>query len=213
MGEGAMTKSIWLGAAAALIAAGAASAEEKTWNLTGFEGVDASAGTHVMVKANPEFSVRAVGDTEAIDRLKVELDGKTLEIGRKSGVQWGRGRKVTVYVTLPAIKAVGVSSGAHIEASGVEGGPVALDASSGGHAEVSGKCDALAANVSSGGHLSASELKCRTASADASSGGHAEIYVSESVDAEASSGGHVEVTGSPKNVNVDKSSGGQVTVE
>ena len=208
-----MMRFIALGAAAAIAGVSAASAEERTWALTGFEGVSASAGTHVMIKTNPEYSIRAVGDPEAIDRLEIELDGKTLDIGRKSGVNWGRTGKVTVYVTLPDLKALAVSSGAHAEASGVADGPFALDGSSGGHAEVSGACDALAAGVSSGGHLDADELKCRTASADASSGGHLQIHVTESVNAEASSGGHIEVSGAPKNVNVDRSSGGHVSVE
>ena len=207
-----MKRTIFL-TAAAILTAGAASAEEKTYSLTGFEGVSASAGTHVEVKTNPEFSIRAVGDPDAIERLKVELNGKTLEIGRKPGINWGRSGKLIVYVTLPDLKALSVSSGAHVNAAGVNGGPFALDGSSGGHAEVTGKCDALAANVSSGGHLDADTLLCRTASADASSGGHMKIHVSESIDADASSGGHVEVSGGPKNVNVDRSSGGDVDIE
>lgn len=213
-----MSRSMMLGAATAVLApflaAGAAAAEERTWPLTGFEGIDASAGTHVEIKTNPEFTIRAVGDGEAIEKLKIELDGKTLEIGRKPSVQWGRrSGKVTVYVTLPDLKALSVSSGAHAKASGVKGGPVALDASSGGHSEVSGVCDALAIDVSSGGHLNAEELRCRSASADASSGGHAAIFVSESLAANASSGGHIGVAGAPKNVAIDKSSGGNVTIE
>jgi hypothetical protein len=208
-----MTKLILAGAAALAVATGAAAAEERTYNFKDFEAVSASAGTHVQIKTNPEFSIRAVGDAEAIERLKVELEGKTLEIGRKPGVRWERNSKVTVYVTLPDLKALAVSSGAHATAAGVADGPFALDGSSGGHGEVSGDCGALSAEVSSGAHLDADRLLCRTASADASSGGHLKISVSESLDADASSGGHIEVSGNPKNANVEKSSGGHVSVE
>lgn len=199
--------------AVAAVMLSSAMADEKSFDFAGFKGVSASAGTKVEIKTHPEFTVRAVGDAEAIERLKVELDGETLEIGRKPGVSWGRGAKVTVYVTLPDLKALSVSSGASANAAGVAGGPFALDGSSGGHARVSGSCDALAANVSSGGHLDAAALHCRTAAADASSGGHMKIHVTETLSAEASSGGHIEATGGPKNVEIDKSSGGQVSVE
>jgi len=205
-------RSFFAATAAAAVLLSPAFADEKVFDFAGFEGISASAGTKVEIKTHAEFSVRAVGDGEAIDRLKIEKDGKMLEIGRKPGVNFGRS-KVVVYVTLPDLKALSVSSGASADAFGVAGGPVALDGSSGGHAKISGSCDALAANVSSGGHLDAAELHCRTASADASSGGHMKIHVTETVSAEASSGGHVEVSGSPKNVEIAKSSGGQVSVE
>ncbi|NWG71199.1 MAG: DUF2807 domain-containing protein [Parvularculaceae bacterium] len=200
-------------AAIAAVLLSPALAEERSYDLDGFEGVSASAGTRVEIKIAPDFTVRAVGDSEAIDRLKIEVDGMTLEVGRKPGVNFGRNQKVTVYVTLPNLKALSVSSGADAGAAGVAGGPFALDGSSGGHAEVSGACDSLAANVSSGGFLNAERLECRTASADASSGGHLKLFVSESISADASSGGNIEVYGSPPNVDVDRSSGGSVTVK
>lgn len=208
-----MNKFLLAGSAAALAVGGIAAAEERTFPLTGFDAISASAGTDVEIKINPEYSIRAVGDAEEIDRLRIELDGKSLDIGRKhQGFSWRHRGQVTIYVTLPELKALDVSSGADVTASGVAGGAFALEASSGGQVEVSGNCDTLAADVSSGGNIEAETLQCKTGAASASSGGAMTIYVSETIVADASSGGNIDVAGAPKNVNIDKSSGGDVSV-
>jgi hypothetical protein len=202
------------GVALMTLAAAPAAAEEKSWSLTGFEGVGVSAGIHAEITVGPDYSIRAVGDPRQIETLRIELDGASLDIGReRRGFSWGQRGPLAVYVTLPELKVLDVSSGAHAETAGVKGGPFSIETSSGGHAEVSGVCDALAVDVSSGGHIEARNLKCKTASANASSGGHSEIFVSESLTADASSGGHIEVYGAPKNVNKDESSGGDVSIE
>ncbi len=190
-------------------------AAEKSYDLKGFEAVSVSAGIRAEVAVGGEgYSVKAVGDAEDIERLNIRIEGEALDIGRKHGnFSWRRRGPLTVYVTLPKLKALDVSSGANVEAKGVAGGPFAMDASSGGHLSVSGVCDALSVDVSSGGNIEADDLKCKSARADASSGGSADIFVSDSLIADASSGGNIDVLGSPENVDTDTSSGGNVDVD
>ncbi|HOP20365.1 MAG TPA: DUF2807 domain-containing protein, partial [Amphiplicatus sp.] len=60
--------------------------------------------------------------------------------------------------------------------------------------------------------VDAEDLICETANADASSGASAEIHASKSIVADASSGGSIRVHGSPTNVNLDRSSGGSISI-
>lgn len=197
---------------AALIG-GAAAAEERTYDLRGFSAIGVSAGVEARIKVGGDFSVRAVGDREDLDRLRIEKRGDGLDIGRKpSKFAWARRGSVVVYVDLPALRALDVSSGASAEANGVDADAFAVEASSGGAATLAGRCGALAADVSSGGDIAARNLKCRNAAAEASSGGAMDIFVSESLVANASSGGAIRVRGAPKTVSVEKSSGGAVRI-
>ncbi len=207
-------KRILLASTAAALLATPAFAETQTFNLAGFTRVSAAAGTTVNVTVGGDYSVVAESTGKGLEKLRVEVVGDELQIGRKhKTISWGRSENVVVTVTMPALSGLDVSSGASLDATGVDAGAFALDASSGGSLEVTGRCDALTVDVSSGGDIDAEGLLCRTAIADASSGGNADIYASESITGDASSGGNIDVYGKPKNVSKDTSSGGSVSVE
>ncbi len=203
-----------LTAATATLLATPAFAETKTYDLKGFTRVSAAAGTSVNVTVGGDYSIVAQSTAKGLERLRVELVGDELQIGRQHRtMSWGRSDQVTVTVTLPALAALDVSSGAEINATGIDAAAFAIDASSGGSLDAVGRCDTLTVDVSSGGNIEATSLQCRTATASASSGGNAEIYASESVVGDASSGGNVDVSGNPKTVSKDTSSGGDVSVD
>ncbi len=211
-----MNKSSLFGAAvfAAAVVTAPAFAETKSFALADFTRVSASAGVSVDVSVGGDYAVTATSSAEGLDRLEIKVVSGELQIRRKSqGWRWRRGDDVTVTVAMPALEALDVSSGASVDATGVDAGPFAIDASSGASVDVEGRCDALTVDVSSGGSVDADKLLCRTANASASSGGSADIFASESVNGDASSGGSIDVSGSPKNVNKDTSSGGSVDVD
>jgi hypothetical protein len=189
-------------------------AETQTFDVKGFMRVSASAGTSVDVTVGGDYSVVAESTPRGLERLRVELVGDELQIGRKHRtMSWGRSDEVRVRVTMPSIAGLEVSSGADLNAAGIDAAGLDLDASSGGSLDAAGRCDALNVDVSSGGSIDAETLLCRTANASASSGGSADIYASESINGDASSGGSIDVAGSPKNVSKDTSSGGSVDVD
>ena len=201
--------------AASLLAVTAAHAETQTFDFGGFKKVHASAGVDVEVTVGGDYAVRAEGSAEALERLRVELDGDELEIGRESNrgmFSMGNKWKVTVYVTTPALDGVSVSSGADLSATGIDAAEFDVSVSSGADAELSGSCGALNAKGSSGADLDAEDLQCTDAVADVSSGADLTIYASQSLKADASSGGDITVYGGPKNTDIDKSSGGGVTI-
>lgn len=212
-----MANRISLGALACSVialSAGSAFAAEETYDLSDFDAVSVSAGIEAIVTVGGDYSVRAESTEAGLEKLDIKVRGNSLDIGRKNmSFTFGKSPKVTVYVSLPALKALDASSGSHTEATGVAGGPFSIDASSGAHAEISGVCDNLSVDVSSGAHIEAEDLQCKSATADASSGAHASIYASDSIVADASSGGHIEVFGGPEEVNIDKSTGGSISIK
>lgn len=200
-------------ATAIALAGGSALADEQTYDLSGFKTISVSAGISAKVTVGSDYSVRAESTAEELERLDIHVRGDELSIGRKNGRFFNFSHdQATVYVTLPALSGLDVSSGADAEASGVSSSAFALEASSGASIIVSGECSTLSVDVSSGADIDAEDLICETANADASSGASAEIHASKSIVADASSGGSIRVHGSPTNVNLDRSSGGSISI-
>ncbi|MGE0407784.1 MAG: DUF2807 domain-containing protein [Amphiplicatus sp.] len=208
-----MTKTLsgLVAASALLLASGAASAAEKTFDFTDFDSVSVAAGVHAVIAAGADYSVRAESSEEGLEKLEINVGGGKLRIGRKQSVSFfGRQPAITVHVAMPALSALDISSGSTTEASSVAAGSFDLNGSSGAHATIKGECAALDLDISSGAHIDAEDLKCKSARANASSGGSATLFASESLNADASSGGLLTVHGAPTNVTTDKSSGGRV---
>lgn len=190
-----------------------AMAETKTYDITGFDQLDISTGIYVEARVGKDFSIRAEGSQEAIDRLRIELDDDSLEIGRERGAFFGRkNSKVTVYIEMPSLEEVEVSSGSSLFADGIDASDFEVSVSSGARAELRGHCSDLEADGSSGAKLDADDLRCDSVEADVSSGANLNVYASRNVSADASSGGNITVYGNPTQTNIEKSSGGNVSI-
>ncbi|QCB41185.1 DUF2807 domain-containing protein [Sphingomonas sp. PAMC26645] len=105
-------------------AAAAGSGTTRTFQVAGFNGIDLRGSDDVDVRVGTGFSVRAEGPSEQLDRLRIERDGDTLNIGRKNGASmgWSKGAKVKVYVTLPRLTDASVSGSGNMAVDRVEGG-------------------------------------------------------------------------------------------
>lgn len=196
-----------LGATAlVLAAAGIASAEPR--QLSGFTEVSASAGTDVEVTVGPNFSVDVSG--RDADRIVTRVSGNRLVVEPVREWSWRGPRQARVRVTMPRVEGLSASSGADLTATGLNGGNVSLDSSSGADLRVSGTCATFTADVSSGADIHAQDLRCESGSVDASSGADARVYASGRLNVDASSGGGVVAYGNPGIGNIDLSSGGSL---
>lgn len=178
---------------------------------TGFDTVDASAGIEVVV-AQGNFDVKAESPSnDDLKNLIVEVNGKTLRIGRKQTMMnWGNGPRYRVSVSAPAYSGFEVSSGASLQGSSLQLADVDVDVSSGASLQLSGACKTLRVDISSGAQFDGEDLRCETANIDASSGAHAEAFAARAADGNASSGASVSFHGNPASLQKDESSGGSV---
>jgi hypothetical protein len=185
---------------------GTALAENR--NLSGFTSVEASAGVDVTVTVGGGYSVDVSGP--GADRIVTRLDGGTLVVERRRGFHWGAAPRAEIRVTMPRVEGLSASSGADLIVTGVNGGNVVLDSSSGADLRVSGRCASFSADASGGADIHAQELRCENGSVDASSGADARVFASGRLNVDASSGGGVVAYGNPSIGNVDLSSGGSL---
>ena len=194
-------------------AGGAALAETRTYDFEGFDAVSVAAGVNADITVGDDFSVVAEGSEKALERLEIRFRDRQLKIGRRTkGMNWKRDSdQVTVRISMPSLIALSGSSGAEVDAQGVDANGFSVDGSSGAELSVSGVCEGLVADVSSGARIRAEDLQCKTANADASSGGSMKIFANDSLIGDASSGGRISVSGSPQRVVQGTSSGGSIS--
>ena len=99
--------------------------EQRSYSLSGFDAVSLEGPQEVIVAVGPAYSVRAVGDREALERLRVEQDSRSLKIGSIKGNWINRGNnrgKAIVYVTMPALAKAAVAGSGDMRIDRVEGG-------------------------------------------------------------------------------------------
>ena len=188
-----------------------AGAETRTYKLSGFSRINASAGVDVDLKQGP-FSVVADEPNGKFDQLILEVRGDTLHISRKSksGAWFSRGPDFHVAVTAPTYDGVNASSGSNVEGSNLSLQDLKVDVSSGADVDLGGSCTDLRVDVSSGADFDGERLRCETASVDASSGADADAYATRSATGDASSGADITFHGKPPQFDKDTSSGGSV---
>ncbi len=198
-----------------------------------YDAISVSTGIDVYIRQGDRQQVTVEVDEDDIDDLMTEVRSGELKIyfeGNSSFWNW-KDRDATVYVTVTDIKSIKSSSGSdvtgetiivsdYLELESSSGADLKLqvraktlraESSSGSDMELSGEADSFEGRSSSGSDLDARDLVARKAKVRASSGSDLAITVTEDIEADASSGSDISYSGRPQYVNIDESSGGDVS--
>lgn len=103
---------------------------QRTFDVGAFDAVSLAGAYDVEVRVGPAASVRAEGDEDELDRMEVIVRDGELRIGRRRGDRRGfswRGDHgpVTVYVTVPTLRAASIAGAGDMSIDRVEGGAFA----------------------------------------------------------------------------------------
>ena len=158
----------------AILTAGCATGKEVP--LTDFDKVEMQSGFHVDITVGEEYSVTLKVDDDVLKKVEVVKQGDTL-IFRAKPFQGIIPGSLVAEVTMPALTALSVGSGSHVN--------------------VKGSGDELTLKASAGSHADLSDFKVENAVVTASSGSHVTVNVSGKLDASASSGSHIYYLGDP----------------
>lgn len=207
-------------------------AQEKTEirAVSGFTGINVSEGILVELTYGEKEFVEVTADADYIDRVVTEINGTELDIHIKGNNWNGWNKKVLVKVTATKVNSIEVSSGASVTSQNlIESDDLRMSSSSGANLKIAfkapkAKCEASSGasaklkgvakyfdtDASSGSNIQAGEVKAIKVKASASSGASISVDAEEEINADASSGGSIKYSGSPKMVDIEKSSGGSV---
>ncbi len=188
-----------------------------------FKAISVSQGIDVFITTNESNSVKVEADDNIIDLIKTEVENGELKIYFSKQVWHSKARKV--YVSIPVIEAISVSSGASVKldnsiiadklvlkaSSGSEiianvgVADLTCSASSGADVIISGTAKNFEVEASSGSNINTEDLEAEFVDAHASSGADISVYVSNSIQIKKSSGGAINYKGNPKNINKSRS--------
>jgi hypothetical protein len=158
----------------AALAAGCVTGKEVP--LTDFDKVEIHDGFHVDIIVGEEYSVTLMVDEDVLEKVEAVKQGDTL-IFRVKPFQGIIPGSLVAEVTMPALTALSLGSGSHVN--------------------VSGSGDELTLKASAASHADLSDFKVENATVTASSGSHVTVNVSGKLDASASSGSHIFYLGDP----------------
>lgn len=217
-----------LGPAIALMMGATVAGCNMNWDMSNFEGVplaeldlggDPPTGLElagpdsVVVTEGTEFAVTIDGDPDAVEAVRFDRDGETLEIGRDTDIFDGSG-KATIRVTMPAPRELAIAGSGAIEADtmaseaeiGIAGsGDVKvtqitadkLDVSIAGAGDVStaGTAKELEISIAGSGSAQLADLKADTVDISIAGSGDIELASDGTVNASIAGSGDIVVTG------------------
>ncbi|MGQ8337311.1 head GIN domain-containing protein [Sunxiuqinia sp. A32] len=202
--------------------------ERQKRNLDNFSRIKTSNGLEVYLIPDTKTFAVIEADENLHNIIETEISGDVLKIYTHERIRWAKKKKVFVHyeqleqlhsTTGSLVYTDGVLKSRDIELSANTGSQQSIElsckyidakTSSGSHITLAGKAENAKLKASSGAHLKGSELLTKNCDADVSSGAHIYIKVDEDFNGEASSGGQIYYSGTPKNVKINTSSGGEI---
>lgn len=208
-------------ATAVALGASAAQAETRSFPATGFDRVGSSGPWDVTIATGKAASVRAVGATDDLDHMRIEVKDGRLEIGSKTRWSWGGWKnkgKIKVWVTMPTLRAVGVAGSGNVSVDRANAkafkGSVAgsgnlsigslttdsADFSVAGSGDISaaGKCTSNDVSIAGSGNVAVAGLLCQSLSASIAGSGDISAHATTTAKISIAGSGDVTVTGGAK---------------
>ena len=207
---------------------------QQHYDLPPFSAVEVSAGVEAQLGSGIQQLVWAEAeDAEALDRLRLEVRGKTLHVSFRHGFlgfAFGGHKRLLVSIAAPVIERATASSGADVHLVGSPSPQLEVECSSGAQflaesidvERLTARCSsgskltlsgtAMIAELasSSGSSLDADGLEALRIDADSSSGSRISAAARDAARVDASSGASVELRGRPARVKQHSSSGGSI---
>jgi hypothetical protein len=198
-------------------------ADKETRNVKDFTKVSFGVAGNLYINIGPEFSVILEGNKRVLDNVLTEVSGGKLVIKNENWRMnnWRTDERITVHITMPEIKGLGVSGSGKAEikdavktedlnlsvsGSGKLYAPDVkvsnLDCSISGSGDISlgstGGSSKAGISISGSGNYFGESFKIGTAEIHISGSGNCECNVTESLRASVSGSGNVTYEGNPK---------------
>lgn len=174
---------------------------------------------NIVFTQGDDFSIRAEGDDEILERLRYKLTDGNLKIGRMKEKGWsGKGDAATVFVSAPSLNALALAGSGDIKADKMSGdsakvsiagsGDVSVEKvktdslngsiAGSGNLKLAGKAKAMKISIAGSGDISGKKLKVKTANIAIAGSGNVELSSDGTVNAKIMGSGDIQVHGDAK---------------
>jgi hypothetical protein len=207
------------------------SAAERNFAVGGFDEIEVAGPFDVVINVGKARSVRAAGDADDLDRLKVEVRGNELHIGSKERrwTDWSRSQPIKIWVTVPTLKSASVAGSGDMQIDRVKGdsfnasiagsGDLTIAALSATNAKfsvagsgdltASGSCRAADVSIAGSGDVNIGGLRCQSLKASIAGSGGINANATQAAKLSIMGSGDITVSGGAK-CDVSKMGSGSV---
>ncbi len=191
----------------------------RTYAVAGFTEVELRGADNVDIRVGPGFSVRADGDAEVLDHLKITKEGNAIRIGRTrtSGWSWG-GKSARISITMPQLAAVAAAGSGDVTVDRVQGdhfkgegagsgslrigqlavGQATFSLAGSGDVKVGGQARSLTVNIAGSGDIDADGLTATEADVSIAGSGSVRAKVNGAAKVSMMGSGDVDLGGGAK---------------
>lgn len=187
--------------------------------VSGFSAVDLAGVGTVIIDFGDKEALRIEAEDNLIPYLESKVEGDTLTLGMREGVNIVPTQAIFYYLTMRDLEEITVSGLGNIDVPAMEGTQLAINVTGGGDINVEAlqakKLDVLisglgdlnigggevadqAVNITGGGNYNAREMASEAARVSISGLGSAAVWARDALDASITGGGSVRYTGRPQ---------------
>lgn len=185
-----------------------------------FRSVSLEGATDVVVAVGGAPSVRAEGDSRALERLDIRVENGALKIGtRREGMfNWGRHGRITVYVTAPSLEGAMIGGSGDMRIDRVQAANFDAQIAGSGDMEITtlqarrarfelagsggiraaGRAEALAISIAGSGNIALDALEAKRADVSIAGSGDVSVRATEAVTGSILGSGDVTVHGTAR---------------
>ena len=187
--------------------------------VAAFTELEASGPDNIVFVTGDAFSVKAIGDAEALKNLRYRVKDGTIRIGRVKERIFGSGRKgVTITVTAPRLSDASLAGSGSFTADNMTGDKVTLESAGSGSLSVAaitakslkselagsgdvvlgGKVDRAEYSIAGSGNIDAVKMASTDAEVSIAGSGNVKLTATGKVDASIAGSGSIDVAGGAK---------------
>lgn len=206
----------------------------ETYRVSSFNAIVSNSVGNIHFSQGSSTSVRAEGNQETIDNLRISVkDGKlVIDMAKRPFKRFNLGRKkLDIYISSPTLSVLQMNGVGNVTLEGNINTPqleiisdgvgnlkaeelscenITIDSEGVGNITLAGKTNSLSISSDGVGNVHAEELIAKNATVTSDGIGNVSFYASESMDVSSDGVGNVTYYGNPKNKNITKDGVGKL---
>ncbi|MFT3743142.1 MAG: DUF2807 domain-containing protein [Pyrinomonadaceae bacterium] len=168
-------------------------------NIVDFKKIKAENAIDLDIKVTNGYSVIVKADDNIVANVVTKLDGDTLVISLKDGIDTKS--RVNVTITLPLLTSLELTGATNANISGVKGDEFSLNATGAAKAKIAGETKSLKVKAVGASNVDTESLSAEKANVESVGASSVTVSATSELNASATGASHVTYVGDPKTLN------------
>jgi hypothetical protein len=177
-------------------------------DVESFTRIKTEIDVDVFVTVGQPLSVKITFDSNLVDLIETNVQGRTLELTTHGSFRTSR--QCRAEITVPTLRAVKCEGSGNIEVMGIEGSEFLLTLEGSGNIRAMGFVENLEIELSGSGDIDTRDLKAHNVRVDLDGSGDVVVFADQVFDGSIGGSGSITYYGDPKEAIKDVSGSGKI---